>query len=167
MKVFIPNKPHWKQCGGFSLVEVILAIGVIAFSMVGVLSLMTLSANSSRESSQDTAFALMTQTTLSKLRYRGFAAISSPALPAKGTLDDATPDFYYDSTGRMALKADGTEDTVAHADSIYGCTVTRYTPVYQASTNFIYLRFQYTWPVIAPAANQQKTIVYTGISNDL
>jgi uncharacterized protein (TIGR02598 family) len=150
-----------KRAGGFSLVEVVMALGVITFAMMGVLGLLALSANYSAQSSRETTFALMTQSTISYLRNLGFANI--PAF------NNAVPYFYYDVDGRMALQSGKTADTSAAAQSAstYSCTVTRYTPdAPQNTNNLIILRLEFSWPVNAPAANQQTTDVYTGISND-
>ncbi len=160
-----PLRNLLKRWAGFSLIEVVIALGIISFCMIGVLGLIALSANYSGQSSRETAFALMAQSTISNLRSRGFSLINTPALPTQGTLDDATPDFYYDVNGRVALKSDGTVDTSPHSDSIYGCTVTRYSPNNQTSANVIFLRLEFSWPIVAPAVNRQKIDVYTSISN--
>lgn len=152
--------------GAFSLVEVVLAIGVIALSAIGILSLTALSAGYSRESAQDTAFAFMTRSTISNLRNRGFTALNTPAFPSPGQWDDAIPDFYYDVNGRMALDANGVPDATKHADSIYSCTVTRHQPSFQATTNLLHLRLEFAWLAGTNANPQQRRVIHASICHE-
>ena len=88
---------------GFSLVEVVLAIGVVAFGIVALLGMLTLSTGLSRNSDQDTMLATMSRQVTSELRNTAFAS-----LPPTGTI------LYFD--------ADGTKLT-SNKGAIYQCQI--------------------------------------------
>src|SRR5271155_1091560 len=69
-----------RATAGFSLVEVVLAIGIIAFALVSIISLMSLGLQSSKSSTDDTNIALMTQSVISLLRT------SSPVFTGTGII---------------------------------------------------------------------------------
>ncbi len=80
---------------GFSLVEVVLAIGVIAFGIVALIGILAFSTGLSRSSDQDTIIAAMSRQVTSELRNTAFAS-----LPPTGTF------WYFDGEGRrLAVKA--------------------------------------------------------------
>ena len=61
---FIPRRPP----AAFSLTEVVIALGIFAVSMVGVLALFPVASSAGRESSEETQAAILAQTTIGDLR---------------------------------------------------------------------------------------------------
>ena len=61
---FIPRRPP----AAFSLTEVVIALGIFAVSMVGVLALFPVASSAGRESSEETQAAIIAQTVLGDLR---------------------------------------------------------------------------------------------------
>lgn len=88
---------------GFSLVEVVLALGVISFAIVSLLGLMTVSTGASRLSDEDTVIAAIARQVDTELRNTTFAN-----LPATGTA------WYFDNEGHHLTTAAG---------AIYQCKI--------------------------------------------
>ncbi len=61
--MLIPSKKH-----GFSLIEVVLALGVIAFALVGIMGLFPVAMKSAQESQRETRATLIAQQIFSDLR---------------------------------------------------------------------------------------------------
>jgi uncharacterized protein (TIGR02598 family) len=61
---FIPRRPP----AAFSLTEVVIALGIFAVSMVGVIALFPVASSAGRESSEETQAAILAQTIFSNLR---------------------------------------------------------------------------------------------------
>ena len=64
LKPLIPRRPP----DGFSLTEVVIALGIFAVSMVGVIALFPVASSAGRESSEETQAAILAQTIFSDLR---------------------------------------------------------------------------------------------------
>ena len=64
IKPLIPRRPP----AGFSLTEVVIALGIFAVSMVGVIALFPVASSAGRESSEETQAAILAQTIFSDLR---------------------------------------------------------------------------------------------------
>jgi uncharacterized protein (TIGR02598 family) len=149
----------------FSLVEVVLALGIFSFVIVVILALIPISIRSSKGASDDMALSLMIQATTASLHKAGLPTLA--ALTPNGTTN-----YYFDANGRMLSSAAG---------ALYGCTAKPISPAnfYVApqystnstyvqllkSTNFIYVWLQFSWPLSAPTAAQQKTVMVTTIGN--
>jgi uncharacterized protein (TIGR02598 family) len=139
----------------FTLVEVVLALGVITFGLVVILALIPVSIHSSKQSSEDMALSLMTQSTIADLHKQGLTTLAA-LVPTSGTIS-----YYFDANGRLLTSSTG---------ALYSCTAKPIAPSAVASanttsTNFIYVQLQFVWPTTAPAANQQKTVLITSIGN--
>jgi uncharacterized protein (TIGR02598 family) len=63
------------EAGGFSLVEVTVAVGICAFVILALVGLMATGLTSAREASRDTATAAMADTVLNNLRTNSYAAL--------------------------------------------------------------------------------------------
>lgn len=63
-----PSTPRPSRGAAFSLTEVVIALGIFAVSMVGVLALFPVASATGRESSEETQAAILAQTIFSDLR---------------------------------------------------------------------------------------------------
>ena len=147
----------------FSLVEVVIAIGLVSFALLALVGLLMTGLRSSRESGEDTSLAFCTETAQELLRAEGFAHASTNAAYAA-----ATPAFYFDSAGILQTDTNGIPLAAANSESQYGCTVTRRAPAVapvQATTNLLICQLQFVWPLAAPAANRQQRIVPVSLAN--
>jgi len=160
----IPRSPGCAIRRGFSLIEVVLALGLVSFALLAMTGLLSLGFTSSRESVEDTNLALASETALSVLRSHGFVSVSANADYEPG---DAAPDFYFDASGSLAVDANGLPATAPDSETQYACTVTRFAPTLdQATTHLLYLRLEFTWPWAAPAAHRQHRVVMGSLVND-
>ena len=172
---FCVNK---RGCRAFSLVEVVIAIGIFAISVLTILGLLSVSLEANRSASSDTQVALMAERTYSMLETLGLPNVSTNKLFASG----ASPSLYFDVTGKPLVTSTNTilfgyPTTPANAltaGAIYSCTVTTNTTPLSfgystgtppPSTNLISIQMQFAWPVAAPAANQTVRVVNATLGN--
>lgn len=166
----------------FSLIEVVVAIGIVAFALVSIISLMSLGLQSSKDSTDDTNVALMTQTVISDLRTLGYSNVTSITGASSSSPPNTTLAFFFDASGAPSHDGagnviwSGTASTTGTNNvgsavpvPVYMCTVTNKTPSPSAQPvpfppNFIWLRLDFSWPFVAPAANQQHKYVYTSLA---
>jgi len=147
----------------FSLVEVVIAIGLVSFALLALVGLLTVGLRSSRESGEDTIMAVCTETTQALVRAEGFSQVLTNALYAPG---DTTPDFFFDSAGTLLTDSAGAPSRTQNADALYGCLVTRSVPALsQATTNLLVYQLKFVWPLAAPAANRQQRVVPASLAN--
>jgi uncharacterized protein (TIGR02598 family) len=145
----------------FSLVEVVIAIGLVSFALLALVGLLTVGLKSSRESGEDTILAVCTGTTQALVRAEGFSNVS--ANPAYA---DTTPDFFFDSAGALLTDSAGAPLKTQNTNALYGCLVTRGAPALsQATTNLLVYQLKFVWPLAAPAANRQQRVVPASLAN--
>ena len=171
---FCVNK---RGCRAFSLVEVVIAIGIFAISVLTILGLLSVSMEANRSASSDTQVALMAERTYSMLESLGFQNVSTNKLFASG----ASPSLYFDVTGKPLVTSTNTilfgYPTPANAlaaGALYSCTVTTNTTPLSfgystgsspPSTNLISIQMQFAWPAAAPTANQTVRVVNATMGN--
>ncbi len=76
-----PVKPKlsapFETCrGGFSLVELVIAIGIVAFALLSIIGLVSVTVTTHENSSTDAVFSIMTETVLQELRNYNTSANS-------------------------------------------------------------------------------------------
>lgn len=76
MRTLLPNAIRSRACG-FSLVEIVLAIGITSFALIATLGLLPVGLNSLRESSTQTAVANISQYIRGELQQISFNPQSS------------------------------------------------------------------------------------------
>lgn len=146
---------------GFSLVEIVMAIGIISFALLAIISLFSVGLQGSRESSEDTYLALMTQYVNAWSRSQAFANLAAASNNASA---NPAPAFFFNAAGEVTRDTGGTPVPVAAADSHYACTVTWQTS--SVSTNLISLQYRFEWPWSAPAAGRQQRVIVTSRANE-
>lgn len=101
----------WAVCrrGGraFTLVEVLITLGVISISLVGILALFPVALKTSLESRNETRYALIAQTIFSDLRTGGFTAARLVTGPNSAT-DFTTVDLSTPGQSYVLFSANGT-----------------------------------------------------------
>jgi len=106
MKIYYPNratsKPikligkipqvrcHWRCCG-FSLIEVVLALGICAFALVSMMSVMPVSLDSARNALEITRIAKAFQQVTSELTQSKFADVAAMTTATKYFDDEGNP----------------------------------------------------------------------------
>ena len=159
MPLVAPYRPE-----GFSLVEVVIATGIVSVVIITIIGLLTVGLRNSRESAEDTNLALMTQTISSLVRTRSFSNVYSSTDFSESNTD---ADYFFDANGTLVRDATGAPASNASADSHFACTITRRTPSLApvSSSNCIYLQYRFTWPLSAQATNRRDKVGFTSLAN--
>lgn len=96
------------RASGFSLVEVTLALGIVTFTLVAIIGLLSVGLDAGRASAEDTAVAGMSRQVLTRLRTVPFpptASLPSPAYlpftdpPAAVVADSLMAAVFFDNSG--------------------------------------------------------------------
>lgn len=122
--------PISRSSSGFSLVEVMLAIGIVAFAVVGILTAFPVGIEAARDSRDENTAALIADDIFTRLRSQPFGGpIVWPEVPWKKVNEGFKKDytgrtpianiFYYARDGRPA-NADSTPDGKAPTTSYKG-----------------------------------------------
>jgi uncharacterized protein (TIGR02598 family) len=132
------------KCAGqraFSLIEVVLAIGILAFAITAMMGLLTVAMQSDKASSSDTAIAAMSRQVFNSLKAMPYASLPT------GT------NYYFD--------ADGTE--CAPSGALYECAVTLKDDPNLAAGNAKQVKMTIKWPYGATFGT--TNILQAGIAN--
>jgi len=122
----------------FSLVEIVLAIGIVSFALLGMMGLVSVSFQSERSSASDTDLAALSQQVFSSLRSRPFTNLSDT-------------NYFFDADGSL---------TTNSAGAVYECAVTMAADPSLPAGSFKNARLQFTWPV--SAVTRPNTNVFLG-----
>lgn len=156
MKDWLPllpsRQPELRKLG-FSLIEVVIAIGIVSFAMMAILGLFSVGLQSNRESAEDTTLALMSQQMNAWSRSQPFTNLT-----ASNTV------FFFNAGGELTRTANGDPATTAGIDSHYSCTISPQTN--SVSTNLIYLQSRYEWPLSAPSTGRQQRVIVASRANE-
>jgi uncharacterized protein (TIGR02598 family) len=107
---FLKSAPFFAGFGsrlhrGFTLVEVILALAVMAIGLVGILGIFPVALNTARESKQETRIAQLAQTMFSDLRTRDVLEVEKDEFTAKALTTISTKTLYYTAEGEFSTEA--------------------------------------------------------------
>lgn len=139
-----PASPR-KSAGGFSLVEVTIAIGIVAFALTAIMGLVSITLKNSKSAQDDTMVAEMTGDLMSYVRKQPFDNI--PGLT----------NVYFDVSGKRLNTIDSSgviqgmsAGTAVAQGAVYECipTVAGDTNTVSASgaTNLWRLTLKFQWP---------------------
>ena len=137
---FTPSRPPGRSAlklgnGGFSLIEVVLALGVISFAFVALFGLLPVGLNAFNNSVDSTMSAQIAENVMSQLKQESFSKLSifndtnagaQPSFFSLPPFDHPTPGYYYDDQGNPGTVGSGTAATPV------------VNPVAQTPTNYIY-----------------------------
>jgi uncharacterized protein (TIGR02598 family) len=125
---------------GFSLTEVVLALGIVAFAIVALLGLLSASLGTSRVAEDETRLAAITSDVIDTLRSRPFADV-----PIAAT-------YEFDHDGERLTSTGG--------EPYYQCvlsTTTDTSTTNSTQTNLLSVRMIFTWPAgVNPPPNQRS-----------
>jgi uncharacterized protein (TIGR02598 family) len=141
--------------------EVVIAVGIISFAAIAIIGLFSVGLQGSRESSEDTSLALMTQQVDAWSRSQAFTNLTAASNRSSA---NPAPRFYFNVAAELARNAQGEPTNVAAQDSYYACTISWVSNA--ASTNFVYLRYRFEWPLSAPTAARQQRMIVSSRANE-
>jgi len=138
------SRSHWKS-RAFSLVEVVLAIGVVSFAVLSTFGLLSVAIDANKQSQDDQAAARLVENEFQRIR-----SLSSANFPS--TYDAR----YYDAD----LNDLGTSLT---GSAVYQLQISIVTPEAPAPADKIF-NAEVHYPANAPAANQ-TVVRFTTLMN--
>ncbi len=131
--------------------EVVIALGVISFAIIGILSILTTALHEGREASDDTMLVAMVNRMITELRATPFSELSNGN-------NGYYKVYYFDSDGLPVSSKD---------TALYGCTVVLAAPDAETKKvtgdNYKLVQLQFASPV--QAANPPKRILNATVSN--
>ena len=149
--------PRGPASRAFSLIEVVLAMGVISFALLAIFGLISVSLKADRESSSDTVLAEMRRQVMGDLRTGTFAAL--PDLKY----------YYFDVDGSPCNPASALAPAQP-ASAIYECKAELATDqhatdaAYDVSANLKNATLTFTWPVLS-GSRPHTEVFYCDIAN--
>lgn len=131
--------------GAFSLVEIVIALGIISFGCIAIFGLLSVTADVSRRSSDETAIATMSRQIISSIKQQKFPVVQSNFM-------GKTTNLFFDQSGTLLPSAEG---------GLYQCAVSGQEDVSttssfsngQTQVNLVKLRLVFTWPLGGSAFN--------------
>jgi uncharacterized protein (TIGR02598 family) len=139
-----------KRCqSGFSLVEVVLAVGVVSFSLLPMLALLPTGLESVRESANETALGAIVAKARAELNQAAWSDVSSNLNGNQ---------WFFDESGKFL--AGGAASPGAHYLLQFGVNsaqVEGAAPLFENSARRVTLEVRY--PVFAPAGNQKTQLI--------
>ena len=165
-----PNSPRTtSSAGAFTLIEVVLALGVATFCLLTVFALLPIGLTSNQASLQQTMAADISSAIMADLRSAqplspgtsprfGF---SIPAAGATTTISSAPQTIYLAASG-SATTVSGTPVTSGSAASRYRATLGFAPPSNTGQRTATTVRVLITWPALADANPSQWPTNYTG-----
>lgn len=122
---------------GFSLIEVVIAVGIVSFTLVALIGLFGVGMRGSLRASEDTCLAVMITRVSGDLRVLGSASVST--------------NYFFDNRGLQVTAG----DPMAH----YECAVTTrpVTEIGATSSNLQQARLVFTWPASVDPAKRPST----------
>jgi uncharacterized protein (TIGR02598 family) len=148
------------KTSAFSLVEVALAMGVASFALTGILSLLSVSLDSSKASTDDTVLATMANDVVVGLRRQPFDN-------AKQYIEAATPPVvFFDVAGKQipdSGSGPATTSGPASNRSVYKCTITAQPDQNTLGTdgttaNMLRAKLIFQWPASAPSPAHTRVV---------
>lgn len=127
---------------GFSLVEIVLALGLMTFSLVAIIGLLNVGLGASRSAQIDTVEAGAAKSLVAMLRTNSLATFS-------GTT------FWLNYDGSPSANSNG---------ATFQCVVTTNAPPARiASTDMVVLQLTFQYPVSASPANRTTKIFHASL----
>lgn len=147
---------------GFSLVEVVMALGVISFAMVGILGLLSVGFNAAKKANTETRTAGMSSQLIAALRNSTLSAYSV------ATLKTASISAFFDDRGQlqMATTGSGTLMAVSNSSSLVQCQIQTKSVSSGLAPDGQYgvMTMTFSWPLKAAMPNRTQEVIYATIS---
>lgn len=173
LRSIVPNpfvRPP-KKARAFSLVEIVLALGLVSFSMLAIFALVAQGQKTSRESRLESVAAILAGKVTSQLRASAAWTASSASYTGSSTLSDIAAGSPVTLTNYLDLNL---ADVAPTDPNRQFSVVTEVGPVSSAKLssgnaevadaisrlgsagNTVYLNIEVSYPALAPAANRSK-----------
>jgi uncharacterized protein (TIGR02598 family) len=140
----------------FALIEVVIALGIAAYALMGIIGLLSMACSEGRSSMDDTVLVMIVNRAVSDLRQKSFTDLVK-STPANQSISVPGSPFYYDADG-MQIVNTGSGIT---SKAIYCCNETMQTDadtVTSGSAYLLHVKLQVSWPVGAATPANTKTV---------
>ena len=179
-----PQQPHAWNRHGFNLIEVVLALAVLSFALVGIISLFPLALNTAKDSKNETRVTLIAQTLLAELTTGGgstrtfcanLAAASSGNLNTLTSTSSTGLDLTRSGVGDihyLTYDMDGNptgeiNSSLYNSGSPGNIFIGLLRAVYSSTPNpLTTVSIQIEWPASATPANRKKHTFITFLAPD-
>jgi uncharacterized protein (TIGR02598 family) len=135
---------------GFSLVEVVFSLGLVAFALVSMLGLLNVGFSSGRQAAADTL--LVSMASIIEAQLRADPSVTSATMTA--------PKEYYFNYQGNSVESNSSE-------VLYYCKVSLRQPsqseVADVGANFSILTLAFSWPFNASSAHQTNEVIHVTI----
>ena len=141
-----------RKSTGFSLVEVVIALGIFSVAVIGIFGLIGSSAESSRSSSNDTILAALTTKTVAELHSKPFSTLFTDFTVA--------PSLTYCREDGTLL--DPSVDQSKNPLAFYGCSIQKNQATGGSDSANVstatYLDFviEFSWPINTPSPKKLR-----------
>lgn len=146
---------------GFSMVEVVMALGIVSFALVSIFGLLSVGLQANKQSGSDTVVASMTAQVTSRIQ-------SGKDSVAAG----ATANYFFDNQGRLQTDSSDQPLTAATASSLYQCQVSGRLPnssseVPDLGSHLIFYKLDFSWPttISNPAKRSSHEVLHATLAN--
>jgi uncharacterized protein (TIGR02598 family) len=126
-----------RSSAAFTLIEVVIAVGLVAFVLTAILGLVAIAANETKNADLKARLAWITEQMTSEYQSQRFSSVL-PIVPTNGPSTNGPGVFYWDYSGMRLTNADG---------AYFICSVWNVTPTNSTySTNIALLQVNARWP---------------------
>lgn len=144
------------KCRAFSLVEVVLAMGIISFALVAMLGLFSVGLKAGKESGESTLVVSMASQVQGRLRSGvDVITVGQPA------------DYYFTSMGKLLVDSANKPVSVLTAEAHYMCQVEARLPTdteFSDSGNHLSIfTLTFRWPAVAADTSTSKEVLHVTI----
>ncbi|XHR27700.1 MAG: hypothetical protein ACFUZC_17395 [Chthoniobacteraceae bacterium] len=154
----------WPSQCGFSLVEIVLSLGIVSFAIMAILGVLSVGVNSNKDSLDESTIAAMSRQVIGNLRQQQF-----DASPVFTQLLNSPSVCYFDGQGTR-LWQNGVDIDSATAEAsgsaVYQCTVTATNNLQYASNSslpcLLDLTLKFEWPIRAKAPSSY--VIYMSLA---
>jgi len=147
----------------FSLVEVVIALGVVVFCIAAILSLFSVGLRTSRDSTGEMHAASVASSLLARLRANPRGDLTAEGFPIGALTNAGGSLFQYDAAAPRYIKGSGlTAASAQEATATGGCALMgqgSFDPVAKVAS----LSFTLWWPAAAPyskASGKYSVVTY-------
>lgn len=154
------------KTSAFALVEIVMALGIAAYILIGIIGLLSVACDTGKASMEDTLLVSMVNRTVRDLRRQNFTTLVGTATAGTAIPLPGSP-IYFDAEGQLIENSTGSG---IPANAIYQCTGTMLPDGDTVSTvngsdtsHLLHVLLQFAWPAAA-ATPPNTRIVYVDIA---
>jgi len=155
------------QCKGFSLVEVVVAVGIFALAIVGVIGLLSPTNKAIVDVTDSDAASRVISSIQSGLQQTGFTTVKNNLIPANTTLTASSYKFYASKSGDKIDLVSNLSSVTDKSKAFFEFALIRNDSLSpssaDASAGFLAFSISLRWPAYLPNGVQFTTGTEKGV----